>query len=86
MKLVWDPSAWEDYLWWQTQDRKVLKRINTLIQDVEHNGNEGIGKPEPLKRGFHGYWSRRITDEHRLVYKIGEDEIRIAACRYHYGR
>ena len=86
MKLVWDPSAWEDYLWWQTQDRKVLTRINTLIQDVERNGNEGIGKPELLEYGFHGYWSRRITDEHRLVYKIGEDEIRIAACRYHYGR
>jgi toxin YoeB len=62
----------------------VLKRINTLIRDVERNGNEGIGKPEPLKHGFHGYWSRRITSEHRLVYKLGEAEIRIAACRYHY--
>ena len=86
MKLVWDPSAWEDYLWWQAQDRKVLTRINTLIQDVERNGNEGIGKPEPLEHGFHGYRSRRITDEHRLVYKISEDELRIAACRYRYGR
>jgi toxin YoeB len=72
MKLVWDESAWEDYLWWQTQDRRVLRRINTLIMDVDRNGNEGIGKPEPLKHGFHGYWSRRITDEHRLVYKISE--------------
>jgi Txe/YoeB family toxin of toxin-antitoxin system len=54
-------------------------------KDVDRNGNEGIGKPEPLKHGFHGYWLRRITDEHRLIYKIGEDEIRIAACRYHYG-
>lgn len=84
MKLVWDERAWDDYAWWQTQDRKVLKRINILIRDVERNGNEGIGKPEPLKYGFHGYWSRRITDEHRLVYKVSEDEIRIAACRYHY--
>ena len=85
MKLVWDENAWEDYLWWQTQDRKVLKRINKLIKDIDRNGNEGIGKPEPLKHGFRGYWSRRITDEHRLVYKIDENEIRLAACRYHYG-
>src|SRR6266536_1774677 len=77
--------ALDDYVLWQSQHRKVLKRINTLIKDVERNGNEGIGKPEPLKHGFHGYWSRRITDEHRLVYKISENEIRIAACRYHYG-
>jgi toxin YoeB len=67
-------------------DRQVLKRINTLITDIQRNGNEGIGKPESLKHGFQGYWSRRITDEHRLVYKIAEDEIRIAACRYHYER
>jgi toxin YoeB len=67
-------------------DRKVLKRINLLIQDVMRNGNEGIGKPEPLKHDVAGYWSRRITDEHRLVYKVTDDEIRIAACRYHYGR
>src|SRR5574340_513933 len=85
MKLVWDEAAWDDYVWWQTQDRKMVKRINTLIKDIERNGNEGIGKPEPLKHGFHGYWSRRITDEHRLVYKIVDDEIRVAACQYHYG-
>ncbi len=85
MKFVWDEHAWADYLWWQAQDRKVLKRINTLLQDVVRNGNEGIGKPEPLKHGFHGYWSQRITDEHRLVHKIVDDEVRIAACRYHYG-
>jgi toxin YoeB len=84
MRLVWDVNAWEDYLWWQTQDRKVLKRINLLIQDVRRN--EGIGKPEPLKHDFAGYWSRRITDEHRLVYKVTDSEVRIAACRYHYGR
>lgn len=85
MKLLWDESAWDDYVRWQTQDRKLVKRINALIKDVERNGNEGIGKPEPLKHGFRGYWSRRITDEHRLVYKISDDVIRIAACRYHYG-
>jgi len=86
MKLVWDQDAWEDYEWWQTQDRKVLRRINTLVPDIARNGNEGIGKPEPLKQGFHGSWSRRITDEHRLLYKVAGDEIRIAGCRYHYGR
>ncbi|MFD7652449.1 Txe/YoeB family addiction module toxin [Actinosynnema sp. NPDC059797] len=86
MKIVWAEHAWEDYLWWQSEDRKVLRRINELIKDIGRNGNEGIGKPEPLKHGFQGYWSRRITDEHRLVYKIEEDAIKIAACRYHYGR
>ena len=73
-------------MWSQSQDRKVLKRINLLIQDVVRNGNDGIGKPEALKHDFAGYWSRRITDEHRLVYKVIDDEVRIAACRYHYGR
>jgi len=86
MKLVWDESAWDDYLWWQMQDRKVLKRINALIKDIDRNGNEGLGKPERLKHGFQGYWSRRVTDEHRLVHKVVEDEIRIAGCRYHYER
>lgn len=86
MKLVWDSNAWEDYLWWQSQDRRLLKRINLLIQDIVRNGNLGIGKPEALKHDFAGYWSRRINDEHRLVYKVLEDEIRIASCRYHYGR
>lgn len=85
MLLIWDQSAWDDYLWWQAQDRKTLKRINTLIKDTARNGNEGIGKPEALKHGLSGYWSRRITDEHRLVYQLVGDEIRIAACRYHYG-
>lgn len=77
MKLIWDESAWEDYVWWQAQDRRVLRRINTLISDIARSGNESIGN---------GYWSRRITDEHRLVCKIIDDEIRIAACRYHYER
>jgi toxin YoeB len=86
MKLVWDALAWDDYVWWQSEDRKVLKRINVLLKDIERNGNEGIGKPEALKHGLRGFWSRRITDEHRLVYKIVDDEIRIAQCRYHYER
>ena len=84
MKIVFAARGWEDYLWWQTQDRKLLKRVNALIQDIVRNGNEGIGKPEPLKHTFGGYWSRRINDEHRLIYLIAGDEIRIAQCRYHY--
>ena len=83
MPIVWDENAWEDYLWWQAQDRKVLKRINALIKDIERNGNEGIGEPEPLKHGLSGFWSRRITDEHRLVYRVNGEEVWIAACRYH---
>lgn len=86
MRIVFSTRAGEDYLWWQRQDRKLLKRINQLIQDVVRNGNDGIGKPEPLKHGFQGYWSRRINDEHRLVYKLVEDEVRIASCRYRYER
>ncbi|MCB1301110.1 MAG: Txe/YoeB family addiction module toxin, partial [Tetrasphaera sp.] len=73
------------YRWWQRQDRQVRKRINLLLTDITRNGNEGIGKPEALKHDFAGCWSRRITDEHRLVYKIDGDQVRIAACRYHYG-
>lgn len=84
MELIWSSQAWEDYLWWQMQDRKVLKRINTLIKDIQRNGNEGIGKPEALRNNLSGYWSRRITEEHRLVYKIVGNSVRIAAVRYHY--
>ncbi|MGC0419214.1 Txe/YoeB family addiction module toxin [Embleya sp. AB8] len=84
MKVVFASRAWEEYLWWQVQDRRILKRINTLVADIARNGNEGIGKPEPLKHGFHGYWSRRINDEHRLIYKLTDDSILIAQCRYHY--
>jgi toxin YoeB len=84
MNLTWDERAWEDYLHWQTQDRKILRRINALIRDIQRGGNEGIGKPEALKHGFHGFWSRRISDEHRLVYKVTETGILIAQCRYHY--
>lgn len=85
MTLVWDESAWEDYLYWQIHDRKVLRRINLLIADIVRHGNQGIGKPEPLKHGLHGYWWRRITAEHRLVYKVVDGEVRIAQCRLHYG-
>ena len=83
LRLLWDLNAWEDYLWWRTEDRKVLTLVNLLITDVLRHGNEGIGKPEPLKHDVAGYWSRRITDEHRLVYKTTSTEVRIAACRYH---
>jgi toxin YoeB len=86
MLFVWDEAAWEDYLFWQRQDRRILRRINTLLRDIARNGNEGIGKPEALKHGFQGYWSRRITDEHRLIYKVVDDGVRIAQCRYHYGQ
>lgn len=85
MKITFDEDGWADYLWWQAQDRAVLKRINRLIADIARNGNEGIGKPELLRHEFSGYWSRRITGEHRLVYRLDDDEVRIAVCRYHYG-
>lgn len=86
MKIVFSSAAWEDYTWWQENDRRVAKRLNALIKDIVRNGHEGIGKPEPLRHVFCGYWSRRITDEHRLVYALADDEVRIAGCRYHYGR
>lgn len=82
--LVWDEHAWDDYVWWQKEDRRTLKRINQLIRDIARNGNDGIGKPEALKHSLSGYWSRRITGEHRLVHRIVDNEIRIASCRYHY--
>ena len=69
---------------WQTDDRRIVRRIDDLLTDIARNGNEGIGKPEALKHGFQGYWSRRLTQEHRLVYRVVGDEVRIAACRYHY--
>lgn len=84
MRYIWDESALKDYLWWQTRDRKTLKRINSLLRDIARNGHEGIGKPEPLKFELTSYWSRRITQEHRLIYKVEADAILIAVCRYHY--
>ena len=84
MIRVWSDHAWEDYLYWQTQDKKILKRINQLIKDIDRNGYEGIGKPEPLKYELQGYWIRRIDDEHRLVYLIVDNNIEIVSCRLHY--
>ena len=85
MIKAWDDFAWEDYLYWQTPDKKILKRINQLLRDIERNGHTGIGKPEPLKNNLHGYWSRRIDDCNRLVYRIVDDRIEILQCRTHYG-
>ena len=84
MRLVFSEHAWEEYLHWQKTDRKVLQRINALICDVQRTPFEGVGKPEPLKHALSGYWSRRITDEHRLVYKVEDDAILVAQLRYHY--
>ncbi|WP_281783109.1 Txe/YoeB family addiction module toxin [Sinimarinibacterium flocculans] len=83
-RVVWTAAAWEDYLYWQTQDRKTLKRINSLIQDALRNPFIGIGKPEPLKANLSGFWSRRIDDTHRLVYAVSGEDLAIVACRYHY--
>ena len=80
----WDDSAWEDYLYWQKQDKKTLKRINQLLQDIDRNGYSGIGKPEPLKGNLQGFWSRRIDDVNRLVYRIVDNRIEILQCRSHY--
>ena len=85
MIKVRDDDAWEDYLYWQTQDKKTLKKINALIKDIDRNGYDGIGKPEPLIGDLAGYWSRRIDEKNRLVYKIVDGTIRIAQCRTHYG-
>ncbi|GAA2013046.1 Txe/YoeB family addiction module toxin [Brevibacterium samyangense] len=84
MRLVWDPDAWDDYKHWQTTDRRVLKRINTLIDASLRDPNSGIGKPEQLKYGATGAWSRRITEEHRLVYLVDGDDLIILQARYHY--
>ncbi|MGC9491435.1 Txe/YoeB family addiction module toxin [Vibrio genomosp. F10] len=82
--LSWTDDAWDDYLYWQTQDKKTLKRINKLINDVKRSPFEGIGKPEPLKENLSGFWSRRIDDTNRLVYAVDEQTITIISCRYHY--
>ena len=81
----WDDEAWEDYLYWQKQDKKTLKRINMLLQDIDRNGYSGIGKPEALKNDLRGYWSRRIDEVNRLVYRIRDNVIEIIQCRSHYG-
>ena len=84
MNKIWQDEAWEDYLYWQIQDRKTLKRINMLLQDIDQNGYEGIGKPEPLKGNLSGWWSRRIDDVNRLVYRITGEQVEIAQFRSHY--
>lgn len=84
MIKVWDEEAWEDYLYWQTQDKKTLKRINQLIKDIDRNKYEGIGKPEPLKGNLSGYWSRRIDECNRIVYKIADNRLIIIQCGSHY--
>ncbi len=82
--LSFDDSAWEQYLYWQDNDKKMLKRINSLITDIKRNPFDGIGNPEPLKHNWSGFWSRRIDHEHRLVYQVNDDNIIIVQCRYHY--
>ncbi len=84
MIKCWDDFAWEDYLYWQTQDKKTLKRINQLLQDIDRNGYTGIGKPEPLKGNLQGYWSRRIDQDNRLIYRLYDNRIEILQCRSHY--
>ncbi len=84
MKLLFSENAWSDYLFWQKKDKKILKQINKLIKDIQRNKYEGLGKPEALKHNLSGYWSRRITNEHRIVYKLDNDSILIAQLRYHY--
>ena len=84
MNKVWFDEAWEDYLYWQVQDRKTLKRINTLLRDIERDNFNGIGKPEPLKGELSGFWSRRIDDSNRLVYRIRAGILEIVACTGHY--
>jgi toxin YoeB len=84
VKLIFAEKAWEDYLYWQKTDKKMLNRINALIKDIRRDPFDGIGKPEPLKHALSGYWSRRINDEHRIVYKIDQDSLLVAQLRYHY--
>ena len=84
MKIIFSEAAWEDYLYWQKTDKKLLNRTNELIKAIMRTPFEGIGKPEPLKHGLAGYWSRRISDEHRLVYKEQDESLLIAQCRYQY--
>lgn len=84
MRLIWSDKSWEEYLSGQSTDKKLLKKINSLIKDIKRDPFEGIGKPEPLKYELQGCWSRRVTDEHRLVYEIEHDALYIVSCKYHY--
>ena len=84
MKYVFVDESWEDYVFWQETDKKIVRRINELLKDISRNPFSGIGKPEPLKYKYKGFWSRRINEEHRLIYQVHENEILIAKCGYHY--
>ncbi|WP_175943031.1 Txe/YoeB family addiction module toxin [Caballeronia sp. BCC1704] len=84
LNIMWTAEAWDDYLYWQSQDKKTLKRINQLIKEVQRSSFEGIGKPEPLKEYLSGFWSRRIDETNRLVYEVASTQITIISCRYHY--
>ena len=84
MRLIWSEKSWEDYLYWQAHDKKILKKINSLIKDIKREPFDGLGKPEPLRYELAGCWSRRITDEHRIVYEVEEQNISIVSCRFHY--
>ena len=84
MKLVFTELSWEDYLFWQKNDKQKLKRINEILKDISRNPYDGIGKPEALKFNYAGFWSRRIDEEHRLIYRVDDDEIQIVKCRFHY--
>ena len=83
-RIVWTSAAWQDYVYWQGQDKKTFKRINTLIQETVREPFTGIGKPEPLRENLSGFWSRRIDDTHRLVYTVENESLAIITCRYHY--
>ena len=84
MRLIWSDKSWDEYLYWQNKDKKILKKINTLLKDIKRDPFNGIGKPELLKHELSGCWSRRITDEHRLVYEASTYSINVVSCRYHY--
>ncbi len=84
MKLIFAPEAWDDYLYWQKQDRRMVERINKLIRETQREPYAGVGKPEALKHALSGFWSRRLTDEHRMVYRVDGDDLLIAQLRYHY--
>lgn len=86
MKLIFSSTAWSEYVYWQSTDKKILKRVNALIKDVIRSPYEGVGKPEPLKHGLAGYWSRRINDEHRMVYTVKDDSMLLVQLKYHYGK
>lgn len=84
MIIAWDEEAWQDYLWWQNNDKRILRKIHKLLDDIKRNGHSGIGKPEPLKNDLSGWYSRRIDGEHRMVYRIREDRVEIIQCKDHY--